>query len=179
MYAIVVDTNIVRAASGFNDPNLCTTILQTFLRCGYVLAMSKPLFGEWFRRRSDVNTEGWSWYISQFAYQWLIELQNRQRIRVFNLDSSLRPRILTGFSSAKGEKEVEKDMHIILTALSADKRIISNDNKARKYFVAASKWVPPLCELVWPQPLDEITRWLEEGAPAKQVFLLSAIQDDS
>lgn len=170
-YAIVVDTDIVRAASREDSPNLSTNILKAFRDSVHVVALSKPLREEWLKIRSSA-AGGWKFYISQYAFMWFTEMEIRNRVKFYDLEQTLGAQILGGFASAVCKREVEKDLHVVLTALAADNRLISNDCRMRTCLCKASQWAPSLHKLIWPFPLREVPQWLLEGAPVKQPFLI-------
>jgi len=167
-YAIVIDTNIVRGASS-NENNMFTEILLAFRANGHLVAMSAPLLDEWFKVRAD-STRQWEYYISFFASQWLAEMNSRQRVKRYDLDFALEEQVLAKVHPAR-VKEVQKDMHLVLTALAADKRIISDDRRERRDLQEAGERFPMLCGLVWP-PLDQVCDWLANGAQKKAAFIL-------
>lgn len=167
-FAIVIDTNIVRGAAS-NENNVFTEILLTFRDTGYLLAISVPLLNEWFKVRTS-STGQRGYYISFFASQWLVEMESRQRVKRYQLDFTLEKQILTGVHPVR-VKEVRKDMHLVLTALAADKRIISNDQREREDLHKAGEKFPLLCDIIWP-PLEKVCHWLAGGAQRDATFLI-------
>ncbi len=168
-YAIVVDTNIVRAVSGKANNGVHRKILLALRDKGYLLAISKPLLEEWFKLR-DAPSGQWRYYIAYFAYTWLVEMRNRKLVKEYKIDDSLEKRILSRVPVAK-TGEVKKDVFLVLTALAADKRLISNDKRLKKDIHEAAEGFTPLCELIWP-PLEHVLTWLLAGAQRDDEFLL-------
>jgi len=172
--SIVVDTDIVVAAStksSADHARLCAKILDEIEKGNFFLAMSVPIKKEWLSSRD--KSEGWDKYLSVYAFNWLIHLQNRQRVRMyFELDQKKGDIILSGFSDKNVQKRVRKDLHIVLTALLADNRIISNNSKERYHLRNSCKWSSFLKELIWPVPLKEVPEWLSQGAPKNSKYIL-------
>ncbi|MBW2069589.1 MAG: hypothetical protein JRI31_12115 [Deltaproteobacteria bacterium] len=168
-YAIVIDTDVVRGATNNAKNRIFRDILLSFLETEHLLAISTPLWAEWFKQRDNPAGQ-WEYYISLYSYRWLTEMKSRKRVRRYDLDHTLEGRILSGIPRER-TGEVKKDMHLVLTALAADKRIISNDQRERRDLQKAGRKFELLCDLVWP-PLEQVCAWLREGAPQKDVFLV-------
>lgn len=176
--AIVIDTDIVRAASGSKSKhaNLCAEILFKIYEYEYFLALSKKLEDEWFKQREQTNS--WDNYISPYSFLILSELKNRGRIKFCDIDIEKGHEILKGFSDPGVKNRVEKDLHIILTAICADKRLISGNRRERHHFRTACEWASFLKEIIWPFPLKEVPEWLANGANEVKEYFLCDYEDD-
>ena len=174
--AIVVDTDIVRTASGESSAEhakLCARVLDKIREGDFILALSEELKREWLKERADAGGK-WKLYISLYAFFWWSEMKSRRRVRMYPLDADLGASILRGFAEKPDiSSRVAKDLHVVLTAVSADRRLISGNRRERGQFQAACSWVPPLASLLWPFPLDDgVVAWLGNGAPDEPEHLL-------
>ncbi|HHN93781.1 MAG TPA: hypothetical protein ENK17_03355 [Anaerolineae bacterium] len=171
--ALVVDTDVVRAASGSSSAQyarLCATILEGIRDGEFVLAMSDPLREEWLSPRGSGT--GWDYYISLYAYTWWSDLKNRGMVRTYELDQRKGEQILSGFRDQDIRSKVQKDLHIVLTALCADNRLISGNRRERGHFRDACRWAAFLRRMLWPWPLETVPDWLAQGADVVADYLL-------
>ena len=169
--AIVIDTDIVRAASNSSADHakLCASILEAIRDNNELtLALSKELKTEWLKQRENGRP-----YISYFAYVWWADMQSQGRVEIYPIDYKKGEAILDSFSDDTIRKRVEKDLHIVLTALSANKRLISNNTQERKHFQSACPQVPCLADILWPDPVnEEVVDWLNRNAPRVPKYLV-------
>lgn len=173
--AIVIDTDIVRAASNSSASyaKLCADILEA-MRSNkeFILALSKELEEEWSKQRSSASGK-WDKYISVFAYFWWSEMKARRRVKMYTVDYEKGNNILRHFNDEVVRRRVQKDLHIVLTALSADKRLISGNIRERNQFQRACSWTDCLAGLLWPAPVSEdIVDWLNHNAPREPKYLV-------
>jgi len=66
---------------------------------------------------------------------------------------------------------MEKDLRLIEAARITDKRIISLDDTARKFFSAVSSRVGERRDILWVNPVNEDEtpiQWLTDGAPNEE-----------
>ncbi len=99
-------------------------------------------------------------------------MQSRQRTRIYEIDQEQGDKILNGFIDINIRSRISKDLPIVLTALAADKRLISNNRQDRKHFQDACAWADSLSDLLWPWPLTKVPEWLFRGAPSDPKYKL-------
>ncbi|MCF6191714.1 MAG: hypothetical protein L3J76_01080 [Candidatus Hydrothermae bacterium] len=166
--AIVVDTDVVRAASESSinkHARLCAEILNIISKQKiFILALSPQLQQEYFRIRPNTSEGGWRYYISLHAFGVLKELKDRNRINIYDIDDDLEKKILNSLDPSTHQR-AKKDLPVLLTALSADNRLISNNRRERELFQRACKKISELRSLLWPDPMDQVPEWLRKDAP--------------
>ncbi len=145
--------------------------MLTIEKNNFILALSKELESEWLRVRNSASGE-WDKYISYFSYLVLEKMWSRNRVKMYVLDDKKKIAILRCFSDEMIRKRVKKDLHLVLTALEADKRLISGNTRDRKHFQSACSKVYFLADILWPAALEEVVPWLKRGAPEKPQHFL-------
>jgi hypothetical protein len=177
-HVIVVDACVARSASESQDPTAsrCRQVLDGIDQHGHKLAMSKPLQDEWFKSASS-HGEPYIQYASMYALHWFVKMRTVRRIEWVELDSveDVSLRILAATSDARRPR-VEKDLHLVETALASDRRIISHDGTAKEDFTDIGQTVNELCEILWLDPTNSpVWQWLQSGAPDRTEFRLCAM----
>ncbi len=175
MLYITVDTSVVRAAGPDTDAWRVLDTIENHVVSGrpaYGIALSDELRDEWLKPRSQTppSSNRWNYYLSRLAYEWMLRLQNRRRVRhvgsVRPCQAQVGPAITQGFSDPNVRKAVAKDLHLVLTAFKADWRIVSAERRLRRHLQrAAENWAPGLRCLLWPADLSSAVQWLQFGAP--------------
>jgi hypothetical protein len=159
-FAIVVDASVARAAGETEHPTsrLCRESLDAMIDGGHLLAMSQPL------------EEEWKEHASRYAVRWWVLMTSRGKVKTVAQNTSLDQRILKVIDQqARGV--VMKDLHLVGTALAADKRIISLERRVHRHLHKAALQIPELQELIWVNPAnkeEEVPNWLRDGAPDEQ-----------
>ena len=172
--AIVIDTDIVRAASNSSATyaKLCASVLEAISNNDFILALSEELKREWLKERDNASGR-WSKYISYYAYQWWSDMRLRGRVKTYPLDYEKGNNILRYFNDETVRRRIQKDLHIVLTALSADKRLVSGNIRERNQFQRACSWAKCLAGLLWPAPVsDDVVGWLNHNAPEEPKYLV-------
>ena len=173
-YAIVVDTSVARAASETEYPTAihCRETLETLDDEGYALAMSDPLWDEWNHTVLDRPEGAWDRYASRYTMSWYVSMQVRKRIAWKDLpaDNPLNDQIMETARSiyppeSQAPADIEKDLALIETAMVADRRVVSLNDKERRRFKRIAQ-APALHEIFWIDPDKEnVPLWLCQGAP--------------
>lgn len=161
---LVIDTNIVRAASAGITPtaSACNAILNETLTLCHKVVLTQALDAEWRRHLSHVST------------QWLRRMQSR-RGKVVQLAGDAPATIARQLELAIGNAGVSeheqaalrKDAHLVIAALATDRRILSLDDRARGVFQRVVAAYPALAPIMWVNPNTDSTciEWLRQGAP--------------
>lgn len=182
MIAIVIDTDVARAA-GFSDSpaaRLAADIFDIISSHDYALAFSKVLWDEWHKHRNGVQSKdgkhSWPFYMSILTHQYLAKLKTLGKIKMYDTNNyryvctSIKTKAPNDFPINR----IVKDMHIILTALSADRRLISSNTRERLHFARACAWEESLAMLNWPESLEDALDWLRSGAPENRPLCVFA-----
>lgn len=76
---------------------------------------------------------------------------------------------------------MEKDLLLLVAALSADSIILSRDEKVRRLFARAARRVQPIANILWVDPVRdvEISEWLAGTAPPRESWRLGAYSPKS
>lgn len=156
-FAIVVDASVARAAGETEHPvsKLCRESLDAMISGGHLLAMSQQLEEEWKK------------HASCYAVGWWRLMRSRNRVKTIIQNTSLDQRILNAVDP-QAQRIVRKDLHLVGTALAADKRVISLERRVRRHLHKAAFKIPELQELIWANPANEkekVPDWLRNGAP--------------
>jgi hypothetical protein len=86
-------------------------------------------------------------------------------------NEELRDRIKHVAANDREREAMLKDIHLIETAMAADRIVISLDETARKLFIKVATRVGELRDIVWVNPEkmeEEPVSWLENGAKAEK-----------
>ena len=145
----------------------CRGVLRALVQHGHTLVRSPTLQLEWRR-------------CSREATRVVAELLDRRRLidLAEEPDSTdLRALIESRLAGRNGAPAARKDVHLVATALHAgDRRLISNDRKARAPFADLGAYDAVLGSLLWPPTIDETcVAWLESGAPDEPSFRLRPV----
>jgi hypothetical protein len=174
-HAIVVDACVARSASESQDPTAsqCRQVFDDIDQYGHRLAMSKPLQDEWFKSTSS-HGEPYIQHASMYTLLWFVRMRTERRIEWVELEETeeISRRILAA-ADVPRRPHVEKDLHLVTTALASDRRIISRDGTAQGDFQSIGQTVKELCELLWLNPINSpVSNWLQSGAPDQLEFRL-------
>ena len=167
-FAIVVDTCIARAAgtrSGDVTALLCCDVLDNIKTNGHSLAMSKLLYDEWMKNKSGVGGHHKT-YASRYAITWFADMQTRGRVKWYalDIDKELRP-VVTCAAVPETRRAIEKDLHVLETALEADKRVMSIERRLPNHLRQLCAHVPQIHEILWLNPnVHSAVQWLTNGA---------------
>ena len=155
---LVIDADIARSAGESEHPvsRASRRFLETMLKVGHMVVMTKAITEEWRRHRSG------------FSAKWLVQMYGRRKVYRCNAehDEDLRNRIAAAVPVNRSQA-AEKDVHLIEAARRTDLLIASQDQRARSVFRAASVRVLELKPIVWVNPTlsaDEPICWLRNGA---------------
>jgi hypothetical protein len=131
----------------------CALFLDQVRDLKYQIVMNEKILEEWNRHQS------------RYSSQWIAYMTERKRVfkRRIARNVSLRRKMIT--------EAMLKDVHLLEAALATDKRIVSNDDRARNSFrripdVRLVAWVNPS------QPEETAVEWLKRGARLERYRLL-------
>ena len=169
---LVIDADVARASGSktATHPRAqhCRDFLNVVLALSYRLVMTEK-----------INTE-WKNHQSRFARRWRVSMDARKKIVRINPPEGVELQNKVT-NTARDEDEIEamqKDFHLLQTALATDQTIISLDETIRQLFKRASQQVGEIRHIVWVNP-DRATEehpiaWLRNGAPPEAHRQLSA-----
>jgi len=183
-YAIVVDTSVARSAgtSGKPLPEACRKVLAAIYNYDHKVAISKSVHAEWMKPIQGRDGQRRS-YASLIAIQWLKDMQSAGRVEnvILEVNSALRQRALQGLKSnpqvSSSAGPVEKDFHLVETALLSNNRVISLDARMFHHLGNLQEIANEVCAVMWVNPVQQnAADWLEAGAndkPEYHVCILS------
>jgi len=111
----------------------------------------------------------WKEHAALFARRWLTTMRARGRVQRLTLQSNphLRGRALATAADEGVYDAMDKDWHLLLAAVSADRTVASSDDTARSYYAVAAAGIAALKTVVWVNPAThELKAWTEADAPA-------------
>ena len=160
---VVVDASVLRAAGSDEAiepiPSNCRDTLRTILQSARCAAVTKDIITEW-------NKHG-----SRFSRSWRTSMQARRLIKEVSpaLCQDIQVRLeKSKFLSSAQKAAGEKDLLLIAAARSADRSILSLDERSRTIYRNISTKTCSLGSLFWANPAEEyelIKSWLKNGTP--------------
>lgn len=98
----------------------------------------------------------WDQHQSGFARRWRLSMVAKKKVEFVSSpqDTPLRQRLMQFVDHARDQAEIEKDRHLVETALRADRCILSLDEKARAYLRELAGEHPELKTLAWANPVN-------------------------
>lgn len=165
--ALVIDADIARSAG--NSPGIayiCTELLNA------------TRTGDHHVRLCPVMDYEWSKHMSAFARTWYLAMRHAQRLVTEPVEEcpNLSKAIQTVKMPSK-RKAIEKDRHLIDAAHCGGCRVLSRDQKARRWFAALHPHCEKLEAIYW-AIVDESAygtqaiAWVNAGAPQDAAFAL-------
>jgi hypothetical protein len=166
---LVIDADIARAA-GETHPvsSACRDVLNSILEICHKVVLSPILQKEWDEHQS------------QYAISWRSAMTKRGKVefKQVSKDQQLRANIAQYAATPEINEIMQKDVHLIETALVTDNIVISMDNKARRHFKTVSTQVIELKEISWANPRPEhqesVIEWLKGGCETEDNRKLSS-----
>jgi hypothetical protein len=154
---------------GAPDGVLCANTLKAVKACLRLsIVMTDELADEWARHNS------------RFGRLWLMDMYNYGRVEwaPTRLTASLVQtcrELRCGIVGARERRIFNEDFHLIIGALTTDKRIISCDNAARCVFADIASRVGRITQMLWSDPFrgeDDIINWISGGLRARKSLKL-------
>jgi hypothetical protein len=158
---IVVDANVARSSgTRTSDALACVNVLSEIYVRGHFVAFCPQLWKEW-----EVHQ-------SSFAVKWLATMKSRKLIHHIDVDESLTTDFRRSLVNDAQEPKGIEDAHLILTALRASKVVVSNDEKARRFFAASKSG--KVASIRWTNPCraEQTILWIREGLTKRDDLLL-------
>ena len=140
--------------------------------------------GDHYIAITDEIIAEWDRHISGFARTWRVAMETRGKtIKVEPADCEEMITTLRNSKnfSAPQTAIVEKDMHLVAAARSADKTILSLDERTRVLLRALVAETRALDGVLWANPADEfdlLRGWLAEGGKAALQWRLNPASAD-
>ncbi|WP_428565581.1 MAG: hypothetical protein ACP59X_04690 [Solidesulfovibrio sp. DCME] len=165
---IVVDASVGRSAGRTDHPvsKACREFLETFLEnTQHIVAVSSHTKDEWLRHQSHLSA------------RWLVAMFSRRRARMVHVtqDKGLWSAFGDSNLSPKAFSNLHKDLHLIETALQAQRRVASSDDTVRAICPKCVDIRKEIGEIAWVNPVHETEKpveWLLAGAPREERHLL-------
>lgn len=158
----VVDASVARASGGedaaFPTSRNCRDFLKAILDICHRVALPTSIRAEWRQNRSG------------FANTWLVQMFARKKVVLSDVpaDGNFRQRVNASDLSEVEKRNAIKDCHLIESAWSADKVVVSLDEEAKGLFSRLVAAEARLGAVIWVNPdrnaQDQIA-WLANGAP--------------
>lgn len=169
---LVVDASVLRAAGAAESVHpvgaRCRDMLMVIRKADHRIVVTDEISEEWNR------------HASTFARAWRVAMHARGKtIKVRPTDCADVLTILRNSKnfSAPQTAIVEKDMHLVAAARSADKTILSLDERTRVLLRALTDETRALDGLLWAHPANEfdaLRGWLAEGHKAAPRWRLNS-----
>ncbi len=162
---LVVDTSVARTAMpervDLDKQKACVVaLLAVQANTAIRVAQSDQLMAEWLKLRPNGQT-----HASQFALGWLGALRSAGRVvpvagQRTDVNAAIGSVRLTGSVQA-----LRNDAHVIATALNADSRCLSRDDKMKQaHLPQLVLHLPAVAELLWVNPTWSGTvAWIQAG----------------
>lgn len=166
---LVIDASVGRAAGGVDAKAPlsvhCRDFLKAVLDICHRATFSAALLNEWKKHRS------------MYAGQWLTAMFARKKVHVKTAlsEPELEQRLGNATRSNAELEALQKDMHLVLSALAGDRTVISLDNKMRNILGRLAEREGILRDLLWVHPGEmerDVIEWLRAGCPATEVWRL-------
>ena len=166
---LVIDASVARSAGGeeatFPTSKHCRDFLKAVLAICHRIVMTPR------------GNQEWREHASKFTRTWRTAMVSRKKVDHTNpaVSHELRDRIERVIASEKDREAILKDFHLIEAALMTDRTVISLDEEARRLFVAASRNLGGLRNVMWvnpDKPQERPVPWLENGAKPEKRRLL-------
>lgn len=160
---LVIDASVATSTGERGERGVrCQAFLRVMIDETYHrLVMTREIGAEW-----DIHSH-------PFARRWRRSMNAKRRVDRPNVDhdAAFRLKIERASQTEKALAAMEKDLRLIEAARITDKRVISLDDTARKFFSAVSSQVGELGDILWVNPINEgetPTQWLTDGAPNEE-----------
>jgi hypothetical protein len=165
---LVIDASIAHAAGDVSKhptARNCCEFLEAVLRVCHRVVMTAPIREEWNRHQS------------RFASTWRVSMMARRKVALVGVGDhfSLDKRIVRAKVDRAISLIIEKDRHLIESALATDKRVVSLDDQVRQHLRDLAGNLPEVHSICWVNPTnpDEASvAWLKSGAPAEKTRML-------
>ena len=165
---LVIDASVAGSAGGSEHPvsSACRVFLEVVSEVGHRIVMTDPIRAEWQCRPSI------------FSAVWLGQMTRRKMVVeiIGERTEALRERVYASLLPDQ-KAAVAKDLHLIEAAISTERLVTSQDERARRAFAQASEGVSELKQIVWVNPTrtgESPIDWLRNGAQDEQHRRLGA-----
>ncbi len=146
---VVIDASVMQSAGETEDSvsSACRKALRVILRVCHRVATTDAIHDEWKS------------HMSRFARKWLCSMAAHRKPseRVNPVDVSVD----TAEWSDPDRRVVEKDLHLIEAALSADRIIVTRDDVFRRVLAKTLKGTRLLESITWVNPVSDGITQLE------------------
>lgn len=160
---LVVDASVAKAAGGEDKRDMasstCSRFLRTMAEKGFLLVWTREIADEWNRHQSI------------FSKKWRSRMYAKKMVLAFasNELSSLESQIAQCVFAAEAERDaLTKDKHLLEAALASDKRVVSQDEKARAPARTLAASCAMVRDILWINPAfsaETPIQWLQACAP--------------
>jgi hypothetical protein len=159
--SLVIDASVAHASGGVSATHPEATHTRDFLQAVLTICHKAVM--------SPAIRDEWNAHQSRFARTWRTSMVARGKLLLSDIDE--RPDIrlkIEQMSVADNKKSaMQKDCHLLESAIATDNRIVSLDNIARDLFKSEIN-VHDVNNVMWVNPVVDalqVLAWLEDGAP--------------
>lgn len=162
--SVVVDTSVMCAAGVSDAPSAAHArmALSVIRASALRIAVAALLLEEW------------RLHMSTFSRKWLVSMYSRKHVvRVQPLDCPSLIEAVALLEPPSRRNAADKDAHLLQTALAADRRVVSFDDKARRFFSEVAVSCHEIRSILWANPAEQpCIDWLGDHAPDRLEFRL-------
>lgn len=167
--SLVIDASVAHASGGKSaihpDATHTRDFLQAVLKVCHKAVMSPAIRDEWNAHQSG------------FARSWRKTMVAKGKLLLSDIDErpDIRQKIKQASVTDNQKVAMQKDCHLLESAIATDHRIVSLDNNARDLFKSELN-VQDVNSVMWVNPVvdpEQLLVWLEEGAPDHEEYKLS------
>lgn len=161
--SVTIDADVAIRAGSIRNPNPKCEVFRNLLA---LLRQRRCTFA------SNVQlSKEWKKYASEYAVLWLTDMVANDLYVLIPLSTSdhLMDRVLARCQSSGETRAIQKDYHLVATAIQVDRIIFSCDDKARKPLCRIAKDVTQLKSLSWANPNTQGSNclsWVRAGMSA-------------
>lgn len=166
---IVVDASIARAAGDVNQHPTSAKCRETLLALNDSSAVFCP----------NLKNE-WTKHESAFARAWKVKMIQEGRALFFEDDTvlpSFREFIENSDGDEFAKKAMDKDAHLLSSAILHDKVVLALDERVRKLFSRHCILFRGVKKVLWSNPVkteDNTVMWLKAGAKRDSTYTLES-----
>lgn len=163
---LVVDCDVLTSAGTRDNPRstVCRLALEAIRDNGHTIHFSPQLQREWTDHVAPQPGKGPS-----YGYTWSLQMLRARRLKLLpqQPDSGIAHAVAQLPVRAPEQRAMQKDVHLLETALLHDHIILSRDENAYCLFFDAAATIPRLRTLMWvnpERPADACATWVSKGA---------------
>ena len=167
--SLVIDASVAHASGGESATHPEATHTRDFLQAVLKICHKAVM--------PPAVREEWNAHQSRFARSWRTRMVARGKLLLYDVDErpDIRLKIKQASVTSKQKDAMQKDCHLLESAIATDHRIVSLDNVARDLFKSELD-VQDVNNVMWVNPIvdaEQVLAWLAEGAPERPEYKLA------